>query len=72
MSFSKNFMPPELKKVQPRERLYSFFEDKKVVIIEAGPGFGKSAAVYDFIKKSKNIILNWIEGSSIACVEILK
>ena len=57
MPFSKNFQPPELKKVQQRERLYSFFEDKRVVIIEAGPGFGKSAAAYDFItNEEKNCI----------------
>ncbi|HAK47039.1 MAG TPA: hypothetical protein DCO79_14125 [Spirochaeta sp.] len=49
MPFSKEYQPPELNKVQPRSRLYRFFEDKKVVIIEAGPGMGKSAAAYDFI-----------------------
>ena len=50
MPVSKEYLPPEVKKLQPRSRLYQFFEDKQVVIIDAGPGQGKTAAVYDFIK----------------------
>ena len=53
MPFSKKFQPPELKEVQSRPRLYNFFEDKRVVIVEAGPGMGKSAAAYDFIKNEE-------------------
>ena len=50
MPSSKEYLTPELKKVQPRPRLYSYLEERKVVILEAGPGMGKTAAVYDFLK----------------------
>ncbi|MDC7225177.1 MAG: BTAD domain-containing putative transcriptional regulator [Spirochaetales bacterium] len=57
MPYSKEFLPPELNKVQPRPRLYNFFEEKHVVIIEAGPGMGKSAAAFDFItNEDKNCV----------------
>ncbi len=58
MPYSKDYQLPEIKKVQARPRLYTFFKEKKVVIIEAGPGMGKSAAAYDFIK-NENLDFIW-------------
>ncbi|MDC7126041.1 MAG: BTAD domain-containing putative transcriptional regulator [Spirochaetales bacterium] len=49
MSYLREFQPPALRKVQPRPRLYTYFEDKAVCIIEASAGQGKTAAVFDFI-----------------------
>ncbi len=54
MHSSKEFQPPELRKVLSRPRLYSALEDKHVVIVETGPGMGKSAAAYDFIKTEEH------------------
>ncbi|MBI9107395.1 MAG: hypothetical protein JEZ04_11685 [Spirochaetales bacterium] len=53
MPVSKEFLPPEVKKLQSRPRLYRYFEEKQVIIIDAGPGQGKTAAVYDFIKNEE-------------------
>jgi DNA-binding SARP family transcriptional activator len=53
MPISKEYLPPEVKKLQSRARLYRYFEEKQVVIIDAGPGQGKTAAVYDFIKNEE-------------------
>lgn len=53
MPISKEYQPPEVKKLQSRPRLYRYFEEKQVVIIEASPGQGKTAAVYDFIKNEE-------------------
>ena len=49
MAELQDFLPPALKEIHSRSRLYRYFEEKKVVIIEAGPGMGKTAAVADFI-----------------------
>jgi len=53
MPVSKEYLPPEVKKLQSRTRLYRYFEERQVVIVDAGPGQGKTAAVYDFIKKEE-------------------
>ena len=54
MPSSKEYLTPDLKKVQPRPRLYNYIEERKVVILEAGPGMGKTAAVYDFLKNEEH------------------
>ena len=52
-----DFHPPEIKEIHSRSRLFRYFEEKKVVLVEAGPGTGKTAAVADFINtEHKNCV----------------
>ncbi len=62
MPGSREYLPPEIKKVHSRTRLFRFFEEKRVIFIEGAPGQGKTTAAIDYINsEDKECIWNTLD-----------